>query len=303
MKLGVGVVGACGLSDYDSLEVILSFPTLFSSSASIETSLGPVCRFLSLRRDGRVHQIRRRSSVRTAAHLRGAHDAIDCCDGTQVYSGWFQGAWYRYVWSLLLARRRSSRPPRRFLEKSYEGIPRPVRKLNPTEGVASSVVFRSTQRRWSGEQTSSCKPRQPLAACRNAFRWVHSSAKTTAHETMPEDLEGSVQKYEIIASVWRMMKLRSLGRSVSAQASSSGSSRSAELSQGAQPASQSSEVKALANEVDILASTIKLLADRSLTGGKGRDRSRSPRPVKRQLNGNQKKAKGKDKEALPSLNQ
>ena len=45
-----------------------------------------------------------------AAHLGGAHDATDSHDGTQVYSGWIQGAWYCYVWSFLLARRRSSRP-------------------------------------------------------------------------------------------------------------------------------------------------------------------------------------------------
>ena len=84
-------------------------------------------------------------------------------------------------------------------------------------------------------------------------------------------------------------------RSVSAAASSSGSSSSAKLYKGSQPGSQSSEVKAPANKVDKLAFTVKLLADRSLTCGKGRDRSRSPR----QLNGNQKKGKGKGKDSVP----
>ena len=47
---------------------------------------------------------------------------------------------------------RAHRAPRRFLGKSYEGIPRPVRDLDPTEGVASSGVYRSTR----GDGPRSC---------------------------------------------------------------------------------------------------------------------------------------------------
>ena len=59
-------------------------------------------------------------------------------------------------------------------------------------------------------------------------------------------------------------------RSFSAPASSSGSSSSANLSKGAQPANWSTDVKALSSRVDKLASTVNLLADRSLSGAKDR---------------------------------
>ena len=74
------------------------------------------------------------------------------------------------------------------------------------------------------------------------------------------------------------------------------------LSKGAQPASQPSDVKALSRKVDKLASTVKLLADRSLSGGKGKDRSRSPKPLKRLpggANGSQRKGNGKGNKSTP----
>ena len=192
---------------------------------------------------------------------------------------------------------------------------------------------------------------------------------------MPEDLEGFRAKYEIIANVWRMMKLRSPGRAVlfgltentwethrrwlmdskrfamelevspgvmrapgwhlclsyeqkvreaamdlvrlqclplaealervrndpehrmihwvqllmqpghqraiSAPLSSSSSSSSAKRSAPASSNSQPSEVKALASKLDKLTSTVKLLADRYSSGGKGLERSRSPRASRR----------------------
>ena len=187
--------------------------------------------------------------------------------------------------------------------------------------------------------------------------------------SMPEDLEGFRAKYEIIANVWRMMKLRSPGRAVlagltentwdthrkwlmdskrfamelevapgvlkapgwqlclsyeqkvreavmdlirlqclplaealdrvrndqehrmfhwvqlfmqpghqrviSAPASSSSSSSSAKRSAAVSSNSQPSEVRALTSKLDKLASTVKLLAEKSSSGGKTRDRSRS----------------------------
>ena len=187
--------------------------------------------------------------------------------------------------------------------------------------------------------------------------------------SMPEDLEGFRAKYEIIANVRRMMKLRSPGRAVdskrfamelevapgvlkapgwqlclsyeqkvreaamdlirlqclplaesldrvrndqehrmfhwaqlfmqpghqraiSAPLSSSSSSSSAKRSAAAASPSHSSEVKALTSKLDKLASTVKLLADRSSSGGKVSDRSRSPRVSRKK--GSQGKA-GKSK--------
>ena len=75
------------------------------------------------------------------------------------------------------------------------------------------------------------------------------------------------QEHRMIHWVQLLMQPGQL-RSVSVPASSSGSSRSAKLSKGAEPASQSSEVNALASKVDKLASTVKLLPDRSLSASK-----------------------------------
>ena len=81
-------------------------------------------------------------------------------------------------------------------------------------------------------------------------------------------------------------------RATSAPASSSGSSSSAKRSAAAASTSQPSEVTALTSKLDKLASTVKLLADRSSSGGKVRDRSRSPR-VSRKKGSQGKAGKGR----------
>ena len=83
-------------------------------------------------------------------------------------------------------------------------------------------------------------------------------------------------------------------RSVSAPASSSGSSSSAKRS-----AAALSDVKALTSKVDELASTVKLFPDKSSSGGKGRNRSRSSRGSKKTVprgQGGKGKAKGEKQE-------
>ena len=87
-------------------------------------------------------------------------------------------------------------------------------------------------------------------------------------------------------------------RAISAPASSSSSSSSAKRSAAAASPSHSSEVKALTSKLDKLASTVKLLADRSSSGGKVSDRSRSPR-VSRKKGSQGKAGKGKGKGGAP----
>ena len=84
-------------------------------------------------------------------------------------------------------------------------------------------------------------------------------------------------------------------RAISAPASSSSSSSSAKRSAAALSNGQPSDVKALTSKVDKLASTVKFLADMASSGGKGRDRSRSPRGSKKKApraNSGKSKSKG-----------
>ena len=84
-------------------------------------------------------------------------------------------------------------------------------------------------------------------------------------------------------------------RSVSAPASSSGSSNSAKRCSAALSNSQPSDVKVLTSKLDKLASTVKLLAEKSSAGGQVRDRSRSPRVSQRKISqgkGSTGKARG-----------
>ena len=83
-------------------------------------------------------------------------------------------------------------------------------------------------------------------------------------------------------------------RAISAPLSSSSSSSSAKRSAPASSNSQPSEVKALASKLDKLTSTVKLLADRYSAGGKGLERSRSPRGPRRKTS-QSKVAKGNAK--------
>ena len=81
-------------------------------------------------------------------------------------------------------------------------------------------------------------------------------------------------------------------RAISAPLSSSSSSSSAKRSAAAASPSQSSEVKAPSSKLDKLASTMKLVADRSSSGGKVRDRSRSPRGAQKKTLKGKGKARG-----------
>ena len=111
---------------------------------------------------------------------------------------------------------------------------------------------------------------------RQAFRW-------------PADRVRNYQEHKMIH--WVQLLQPAQQKSVSAPASSSGSSSFAKLPKGVQPANHSSDVNALASKVDKLASTVKLLADRSFSGGKRKDRSSSPKPVRGNPNGSQRKEK------------
>ena len=254
----------------------------FFSDAS-QLPLVKICLVFVCQRDGRVHKVRRRSSVCSAAHLGGAHDAIDCCDGTQVYSGWFQGAWYRYVRSILFACRRSSRPQGSASEMfNVDKKHGPLHRLEARKLVEvwpQAKAHTETQQKvesaarahrmpvelptgsWENlmkafqDQYGSSIPLKELPA-QSYFEVLeemvqdgvfhagpvvslvtdnkHRLANPESHSqhvsllfdgstirpkkrsvsSMPEDLEGFRAKYEIMANVWRMMKLRSPGRAV-----------------------------------------------------------------------------------------
>ena len=87
-------------------------------------------------------------------------------------------------------------------------------------------------------------------------------------------------------------------RAISAPSSSSSSSSSGKRSAAALSHSQPSDVKALTSKLDKLTSAVRLLADRSSSGGKVCDRSRTPR-VSRKKGSQGKAAKGKGKGGAP----
>ena len=150
-----------------------------------------------------------------------------------------------------------------------------------------------THRRWLMDSKKFATELEVAQGTRLALMFVvRTESSRSRHGPHQDAMPANDQEHRMIH--WVQLLLQpGQQRTISAPASSSSSSSSGKRSAAALSNSQPSDVKALTSKVDKLASTVKLLADRSSSGGRVRDRSRSPRVSKKSSQGKAGKEEGK----------